>query len=383
MNKSDIRFRKEGEDRNAPMKTILKSISIFVIFFTLARVTAAQYVETDLTGYTQGQNTRYIDPNLNAWGMARLPNGIYAVADTCPGVITFYESSGRPLPLVITVPPAPSQPFGPVGSPAGLVFNSSGDFVISANGRSAPALLIIATLDGTISGWNPYVDPTNAIIMVDNSTESIPASYTGLTVARDHGRNILYAADDGYTPDFSNNRFDMLDGQFQSIGSFTDPNVLSQYPGYTAYGVENEDGKLFVTYTNFSPPLGGVVDIFDYAGNLLTPNHFAANQGGAGPLTSPWAITRAPSHFGQFSNAILIGNVEEGKINAFSDSGEFLGPLLHSDNTPIVIPGLWDFDFAPGNGHAGPGPHLYFTAGPTLDDFCGNGLFGFIYPAPR
>ena len=80
--------------------------------------------------------------------------------------------------------------------------------------------------------------------------------------------------------------------------------------------------------------------------NLLTPNHFAANLPGAGPLVNPWAITRAPANFGQFSNAILIGNVEDEKINAFSDSGEFLGPLVHTDNTPIVIPGLWVFDFA-------------------------------------
>jgi len=79
----------------------------------------------------------------------------------------------------------------------------------------------------------------------------------------------------------------------------------------------------------------------------------------------------------------LIGNVEDGKINAFSDSGQFLGPLLHTDNTPIVIPGLWDFDFAPGNRYTGPGPHLYFTAGPNVADFCGNGLFGFISPARR
>ena len=95
------------------------------------------------------------------------------------------------------------------------------------------------------------------------------------------------------------------------------------------------------------------------------------------PLANPWAITRAPSNFGQFRNAVLIGNVEDGKINAFSDSGEFLGPLTHADNTPLVIPGLWDFDFA------GPGPHLYFTAGPAVADFCGNGLFGFISPARR
>jgi uncharacterized protein (TIGR03118 family) len=366
------------------MKTILKNSFIFVTCVAAVTVSAAQYVETDLTGYTQGQNTRYIDPNLNGWGMVHLANGIYCVADTCPGVVTFYDSSGRPLPLVITIPPAPSQPFGPVGSPTGIVFNSSHDFIISANGRSAPALLIFDTLDGTISGWNPSVDPTNAIIMVDNSTEDIPASYTGLALARDgQGRNILYAADGGYSADFSNNRFDMFNQQFQSIGSFTDPNVPSQYPGNTAFGVENEDGKLFVTFGGFSPPFGGVVDIFDYNGNLLTPNHFAANQPSAGPLANPWPVTRAPANFGQFSSKILIGNVEDGKINAFSDSGEFLGPLLHSDNTPIVIPGLWDFDFTRGNRDAGPGPHLYFTAGPNAADFCGNGLFGFISPARR
>jgi uncharacterized protein (TIGR03118 family) len=367
------------------MKTIsLKSTVVFFAVFTFAAFAAARYAETDLTGYTSGQNTRYTDPNLNGWGMVRLPNGIYAVADTCPGVVSFYDSSGRPLSFVINVPPAPSQPFGPVGSPAGIILNTGHDFVISANGRSAPALLIIDTLDGTISGWNPYVDLTNAIIMVDNSTEDIPASYTGLALARDgQGRNILYAADGGYAPDFSNNRFDMFDRNFQQVGSFTDPNVATDYPGNTAFGIENEDGKLFVTFGGFAPPFGGVVDIFDYAGNLLTPDHFAANQPGAGPLANPWPITRAPSHFGQFSNTLLIGNVEDGKINGFSDSGEFLGPLVGSDNTPIVIPGLWDFEFAPGNRYAGPGPHLYFTAGPNVADFCGNGLFGFISPTNR
>jgi uncharacterized protein (TIGR03118 family) len=159
--------------------------------------------------------------------------------------------------------------------------------------------------------------------------------------------------------------------------------VATDYPGNTAFGIENEDGKLFVTFGGFSPPFGGVVDIFDYAGNLLTPNHFAANQPGAGPLSNPWPITRAPSKFGEFSNKLLIGNVEDGKINAFSDSGDFLGPLMQAGNTPIVIPGLWDFDFTQANRYAGPGPHLYFTAGPNVADFCGNGLFGFITPARR
>jgi uncharacterized protein (TIGR03118 family) len=366
------------------MKTILKSSLIFAMWIALNGIAVAQYLEKNLTSYQPGV-TRYYDPNLNGWGMVQLPDGTYAVADPCPGVITFYDASGKPLPTIVTVPPAPSQPFGPIGSPAGLVYNTTSDFVISKNGKSAPATLLIDTLDGTLSGWNADVDPANAIIVVDNSTQQpIPASYTGLALAQDsHGRNILYAADGGFSPDFSNNRFDMFDRRFHRVGTFTDPNVASQYPGNTAFGIEYEDGQLYVTFGGFTPPFGGVVDIFDTDGKLLTPNHFAANQPGAGPLVNPWAITRAPSNFGQFSNTILIGNVEDGKINAFSDSGQFLGALLAPNNKPIVIPGLWDFDFANSAAAARSGAQLYFVGGPDAADFCGNGLFGYLTPRGR
>jgi hypothetical protein len=77
------------------------------------------------------------------------------------------------------------------------------------------------------------VDATQAIIMVDNSTETIPASYEGLALGQNsHGQNVLYAADGSLSLDASNNRFDMFDGSFHSLGSFTDPTVASQYPGY-------------------------------------------------------------------------------------------------------------------------------------------------------
>jgi len=343
-----------------------------------AKPAPANYQVSALTGYTTGQGTRFIDPNLNGWGMVRMPTGTYAVANPCPGVVTFYPESGVPLPLTITVPAAPSQPFGPVGSPAGIVYNSTSEFVISANGRSAPALLIFDTLDGTISGWNPIVDPTNAIIMFDGSTQPIPASYTGLAIGKDsHGRNILYGADGGYAPDFSNNRVDMFDGHWNRVGMFGDSNASVQYPGNTVFQVEYEDGQIFVTYGGFSPPFGGLVDLFDRDGNLLTPNHFAANQPGAGPLANPWGIARAPAKFGSFSNAILIGNVEDGHINAFDNEGHFLGPLTQN-GTPIVIPGLWDLDFVVSGGKKASSAKLFFNAGPNVADFCGNGLFGFI-----
>ena len=249
---------------------------------------SAQYLQLNLVGYQKGMG-RHTDPRLNGWGMAFAPDGPFCVANTATGVATFYDRSGKPLPIVITVPAAPSQPFGPVGSPTGVAYNPTSDFVISKNGKSGPAVFVFDTLDGTLSGWNPDVDPDNAIMMVD---------------------------------------------------------------------------------------------IFDTDGNLLTPNHFAANAPEAGPLVNPWAISKAPSNFGVFSSALLIGNVEDGKINAFdSNTGAFLGSLERPNGTPIVIDGLWDFSFGADSRNNGKSNQLYFTAGPNIVDFAGNGLFGMIFAA--
>jgi hypothetical protein len=175
----------------------------------------------------------------------------------------------------------------------------------------------------------------------------------------------------------------MFDGRFRSIGSFTDPNVASQYPGNTVFQVENEDGKLFVTFAGFAPPFGGVVDVFNSDGRLLTPKHFAANAPGAGPLVNPWGIVRAPADFGPFGNDLLIGNVEgAGNINAFDPhTGHFLGQLQHPDGTPVAITGLWDLVFGGGQPANGRTDDLYFDAGFTAADPAGNGLFGVLRAA--
>jgi uncharacterized protein (TIGR03118 family) len=340
------------------------------------------YQQLNLVGYQDGMG-RHTDPSLNGWGMDRTPDGPYCVADTFPGVATFYDRSGQVLPQVVTIPPAPSQPLGPTGRPKGLVYNPTADFVISENGRSAPALFLFSTGDGTISGWNPDVDPNNAIIMVDNSGETPhPAQYTSLVIAQNsQGHNVLYASDFGRTSTNSNNRIDMFDGSFHPLGSFTDPNVATQYPGYTAFQVEEVNGQLWVTYAIHTAPYGGVIDTFDTDGNLLTPNHFAANAGGAGPLENPWAVVQAPADFGPFSNDILIGNVEgDGNLNAFDPStGAFLGQLTHPDGTPIAVPGLWDLVFGGGNHQSGDTNQLFFDAGPNNPNPKGNGLFGMIF----
>jgi uncharacterized protein (TIGR03118 family) len=338
------------------------------------------YNQLNLTGYQLGM-ARYTDPNLNGWGLDFAPNGPFCVANNATGVATFYDHSGQPLPQVVTIPPAPSRPPGSLSRPTGVVYNPTSDFVISENGRSAPAEFLFDSRDGTISGWNPAVDPNNAIIMVDNSTETPkPADYTGLVIAQNsQGQNVLYAAD------FRNNRIDRFGGSFQALGSFTDPNVASQYPGHTTWQVEDVNGRLFVAFAAHKPgPYGGVIDVFDTDGNLLTPTHFAANAPGAGPLENPWGIVQAPANFGAYSNDILIGNVEgAGNINAFDPvTGAYLGQLRHPDGTPIAIPGLWDLAFGAGNKKNGKTNELFFDAGPNVPNPTGNGLFGMIQTKP-
>jgi hypothetical protein len=132
-----------------------------------------------------------------------------------------------------------------------------------------------------------------------------------------------------------------------------------------------------------NPPFGGLVDVFDTDGNLLTPNHFAANSPGACPLENSWAVVQAPASFGAFSNALLIGNVEgAGSINAFDPAtSSYLGQLRHPDGTPIAIPGLWDLVFGTGTPDSGKTNQLFFDGGPNAPNLAGNGLFGVIQAA--
>lgn len=100
---------------------------------------------------------------------------------------------------------------------------------------------------------------------------------------------------------------------------------------------------------------------------------------GGGLLTSPWGVALAPDDFGEFSDALLIGNFhnEFGYILAFDPlSGDELGAMLNPDGSLLHIPGLWALTF--GNGGLGGDPDdLYITAGLT-DEL--HGLFAEITP---
>lgn len=216
------------------------------------------------------------------------------------------------------------------------------------------AIFIFSTLDGTISGWT---GAASAVIAV---TAPKGTSYTGLAMAQNKGANFLYAADS------ANNKVDVYDGTYKLVSSFTDTTLT----GFAPYGIQNIGGKLFVTFTNASFS-AGVVDIYNPATGKI--KLFSKDS----HLVAPWGLALAPKNFGPASNDILVGNLGNGRINAFNaKTGKFIGPLKNKANKLLLIDGLWGLAFG-GGGTSGNTNQLFFTAGPS---FYANGLFGVINP---
>jgi len=345
--------------------------AVFVFILAIAMVALfstsalAQYKVTVLDSNQAGV-APHQDTNLrNGWGLTRAPASPFWVSDNVTGVSTLYTGNGTKVALTVTIPAvSPSAK----GTPTGDVFNitvltATPGFAVSKGTASAPALFIFATLDGTISGWNPGVDPTHAQIAVDRSGAG--AVYTGLAIANTSSGAFLYAADNG-----PNSRVDVFDSHFKLVKSFTDPDING---GFAPYGIQNLEGNIWVTFGG-NKSASGFVDEFDTDGNLL--KHVAVN----GPLHSPWGLAIAPADFGPFSGALLVANnIPKGRIDAFDpDTGTYLGALRDMTGQPIEIDQLWAIEFG-NTGNNGRPNQLFFTAGP---DNYANGMFGMITVGP-
>ena len=308
---------------------------------------------------------------VNAWGVSFNPTGPVWVANNGTGTSTLYDGNGNPLSLIVQIP-SPANPNGG-GTPTGIVFNGTTDFVVSKNSVSGASRFIFATEDGEIAGWAPNVDPTHAVPVVDNSA-STGAVYKGLAIIAGGSDSMLYAAD------FHNKRIDVFDKTFAKkvlpVGAFVDPMLPG---GYAPFGLQAINGEIYVSYAkrNQNPNINdevqgqgfGYVDAFD-------PNGlFIKRVASAGKLNAPWGIALAPAGFGRFSGRLLVGNFGDGRINAFDlATGEFVGQLKAANGVPIQIDGLWGLAF--GNGFAGqPVNTLFFAAGPGDE---AHGLYGRI-----
>jgi uncharacterized protein (TIGR03118 family) len=320
--------------------------------------TDGSYLQTPLVSDQPGQAPN-LDPNLvNPWGLASNPTGPFWVADNGAGVATLYNGEGVPQSLVVTIPGPPGSESS---SPTGIVFNDTTDFATTAG----PSHFIFATEDGTIAAWSAG---TEATLEADNSASG--AIYKGLALGAVGESNFLYATN------FHSGKIDVFDTDFNQVQIpnrlFNDPKIP---PGFAPFGIQNVNGVLVVTYAkqdaakedDVPGPGNGFIAAFTTDGRLI------ATVAARGPLNSPWAVTLAPSDFGQFSNAALVSNFGDGRINAFDPrTGKFLGQMTDAAAAPIEAEGLWGLKFGNG-GSAGQTDQLFFTAG--VDDEQ-HGLFG-------
>lgn len=347
----------------------LKSTMLAAAFLLcMAMPAVAQYQLITLVANERdlGHNipaARYLDARVvNAWGLAYQPNGPLWITDEYTGLSTAYGPDGHSAGIQVTIPTSPDDPLPP-GCPTGIVANRWGGFMISENGNSGSALFLFATLDGTISGWNPSVDPNNAVVVVNNWF--LPAAYTAMDITHDASGTFIYLVDALL------NQIEKYDSNFNLVTTFKDPNIP-----FAAYGLAAIQGKIYVSFAPIPPgkPGFGAVDIFDENGNLLK-TLIPPNQVG-GPLNVPYAMAMAPANFGAFSNTLLVGNLQDGRINAFDpNSGAFLGALSDAHGRAIEVPGLWDFDFGGGTSNNGRTDELFFVAGP---EYYFGGVFGKI-----
>jgi len=344
-------------------KAILSLVTVALLSGSLM---AQQYHRTDLTAdmLSVSPSAPNADPNLvNAWGLARGSGGPWWVSDNGTGVSTLYNATGVPQSLVVKIP----TPDGTgTSAPTGTVFNSTAAFLV---GPAAKAIFLFVTEDGTISGWNPGVNP-NAVLLVNRKGKAI---YKGCAIAEGPRGPKFYATN------FQSGQVEVFDANFKKL--FVDDDAFHLpflSDRYAPFNIQNVGGNLVVTFAR--RPVGskdeqhgpglGYAGIFDHRGRLLL-----ALQHGKW-FNAPWGIASAPGDFGKFTHRLLIGNFGDGTINAFNPvTGKHEGTMLDdASGMALTIDGLWAISFGGDNAtNNGLATSLYFTAGPNEE---ADGLFG-------
>jgi len=340
-------------------------LSILAGFFMAVIVCASQawagYAATNLISDIPGAAKRTDGNLVNPWGIAVGSSGTIWVANNGTGTSTLYDYHGVPQSLVVNIPPSASNTEG--ANPTGIVFNDGPGFVVSSGGVSGPSIFIFVSEDGSISGWNPTVSSTEAILAVDDGDEG--SVYKGAALGESSSGLRLFVTN------FSEAKVSIYTDTFAEIDddeAFVDPDIPSTF---SPFGIQNINGLIYVTYAKRDrdgeddvPGHGhGYVSVFDAEGN------FIQRLITRGDLNSPWGLTVAPSHFGNLSGSLLVGNFGDGLIHGYDlATGAFIGTMLKPDGTPLVLDELWAL-------HTLGGTSVYFTAGIVEEE---HGLFGLI-----
>jgi uncharacterized protein (TIGR03118 family) len=349
------------------------AVAIFALVFSCL-ASAQKYHRTDLTVDvgTVSPSAPNVDKKLvNPWGLARGSGGPWWVSDNGSGLTTLYNASGAPF-----VPPGATEgaffvvptPDGTgTSAPTGTVFNATSSFLV---GPGAKAIFLFCTEDGTISGWNPGVNPNSAVIVKNRAGKAI---YKGCAIAS------IGASPFFYVTNFQSGRVEIYNGNF--VRSAPSDDDAFRFPGlgkdWAPFGIQNVGGNLLVTFAHRAPGSHdedhgaglGHVAVFDSNGRFLMRLQ-------DGPwFNAPWGIATGPGDFGKFTHRLLIGNFGDGTIHGFNlFTGKHEGAMI-DDTTGMTlsIPGLWALSFGGDAVLNGPATTLYFSAGANDE---ADGIFG-------
>src|SRR6266478_7539070 len=321
----------------------LKFLAVFTLsIFLLPAVTQAQHYQQINLVSNIARIAPITDPNLkNPWGLTRSSTtpvrlgSSWWVGNNNSGTSTLYTGAGAIIQIngtgTVTVPPPNGSPAGTQATPTGVVFNgSSTDFLI-APGQSAH--FIFVTEDGTISGWN---SGQNAVLVVDNSNNGSPdgAVYKGATSGASNGNKFLTVTN------LRKARVEVYDTNFKPVRLGEEAFEAEEIPhGFAPFNIQNIGGTLFVTYAKQDAARHddvagdglGFVEIFTPAGK-----HIGHLQHGPW-FNSPCGVVWTTLDFGEFSNAILVGNFGSGWIAAFNGfTYKFLGFVKNLDDSILT-----------------------------------------------
>jgi len=265
-------------------------------------------------------------------------------------------------------------------APTGIVFNPTTSFVVQQGGVRSPARFIFDELTvnaartgivAEVTGWSNAASPLPTTT-ASTAARHNNASYTGLAMIP--GPRLVAVGTLGFGPTGVVDVFDSAFRKVNAPGAFVDPNAGALAP----YNVAFLRGVVYIAYTNASGTRNAV-SVFSPQGRFIKRLVTGA------PLAGPWGMVIAPADWGGFGGALLVGNVNDGRINAFNaTTGRLLGAVRDARGRAIVNPGLWGLAF--GNGVIGTPRTLLFSAGIGSapggfgDDFYEHGLVGLIKP---
>ena len=393
------------------MKQFLQSIAVITtaaLAFSCHKSNVDQkdlrdFKQVNLVANTAEYHPVTIDPTLiNGFGIAWSPNGIAWVNSVGGHVSELYTAEGAIARKPVNIP-QPNDTIG--GFPCGIVFNPTKGFNIP----TGPSLFLFTSFDGVLSGWNGAAGNNAQRIKAPSK-----ASYTGLAIAASGGHTFIYGAN------FGLKKIDTWDSNFNLIKMpFVDPTLPKDY---SPYNIQAVGDWLFVIYAKLGDDGHGVAGAGNgYVSIFNTNGTFVRRFASRGTLNIPWGVTMAPGSFledkdmddednngGVYSIAsnhgstitagtpnsssssgnnggnsykhdpkdpvILVGNFGNGRINVFSQQGNYLGQLQSHKHT-IEIDGLWALSFAPATATTVDPARLYFSAGPDQEK---DGLFGYL-----